>query len=92
MISLPTTLTMEHASSVLRDLAEGISKEPGEVVVIDASALAELDTSAVAALLECRRIAQINGRCIELRNVPPRLADLARLYAVAELIGIPAAV
>ena len=91
MLSLPASLTMERASEALRGLAEGIENEAGPVVVVDASALAELDTSAVATLLECRRVAQTNGRCIELRNVPPRLADLARLYGVAELIGIPAA-
>ena len=90
MLALPASLTVYNASAALRTLAEGISSEAGDVVVIDASALAELDTSAVATLLECRRVAQTNGRCIELRSVPAKLADLARLYGVAELIGVPA--
>jgi phospholipid transport system transporter-binding protein len=57
-----------------------------EAVVIDASPLQQLDSSAIAVLLECRRLAQASGRGFELRAAPPKLASLAQLYGVDELL------
>jgi phospholipid transport system transporter-binding protein len=56
--------------------------------VVDASALAELDSAAVAVLLECRRRAAAAGRPFELIGAPPKLTQLAKLYGVAPLLGL----
>ncbi len=88
MLTLPATLTMAEANAALEALIAGIEAETGAAVTIDASALTQLDTSAVAALIECRRLAMAKGLRFELRGVPQRLADLASLYGVHDLVGI----
>jgi ABC-type transporter Mla MlaB component len=40
-------------------------------------------------LLEFRRECQAGGRQVRIRNLPPRLADLAALYGIAELLSAP---
>ncbi len=76
---------MADARHVLEGLRPRIESDPAPR--IDASALATLDTSAIALLLECRRIAVAAGRQLEIDGVPPKLADLALLYGVAELLS-----
>ncbi len=90
MLTLPATLTIEEAHDTLRALSDGIREATEQTVLIDAAALTQLDTSAVATLLECRRTAQAVGRRIELRNAPARLCSLANLYGVADLIAMRA--
>ena len=58
--------------------------EPGDVV-LDASALTEFDSSALAVLLECRREALAAGKGFSVRGLPARLRQLAGRYGVAEL-------
>jgi phospholipid transport system transporter-binding protein len=87
-LALPASLTVSEAHAVLATLSAGITSDTSATVAIDASALTTLDTAAVATLLECRRVAERLGRRIELQGVPPRLLSLARLYGVADLIGI----
>ena len=55
---------------------------------VDASALQAFDTSAIALLLHGRRLAQAAGRDFDVRGAPPKLAQLAQLYGVAELLGL----
>ena len=50
-------------------------------VVIDATALTRFDSSALAVLIECHRLAKAWGRGFEVANMPPKLAQLASLYA-----------
>ena len=64
-------------------LAETANREP---VVVDAGSLSRFDSSALAVLLACRRQAQVLGRAFYVRDLPPRLRQLAGLYGVAELI------
>ena len=87
-IALPPRVTMNEAHEVLDQLRAAI--EPDAAPRIDASALATLDTSAIALLLECRRIAAAAGKAFAVDGVPSKLADLARLYGVAELLSLPA--
>jgi ABC-type transporter Mla MlaB component len=42
-------------------------------------------------LLQVRRQADADGRSFELRGAPPKLVQLAQLYGVAGLLGLPAA-
>jgi phospholipid transport system transporter-binding protein len=41
----------------------------------------------LAVLLECHRLAQAWGKPFALRNAPPRLASLAKLYGIENLLA-----
>jgi phospholipid transport system transporter-binding protein len=92
MLLLPATLTAAEAKVTLRMLTQALSAEPDGGVVIDASALQEFDSAALAVLLECQRQAQAWGRAFAVRQAPAKLAALAKLYGVdALLLAAPAA-
>ena len=86
MLVLPSDLTYRQASACLRMLVQGLKVLKGPQVVVDASALAVFDTSALAVLLECRRTALFEGRGFMVKALPPALASLAGLYGVQELL------
>ena len=86
MLLLPATITFAEASATQRLLAQALKNEPASGVVVDASNLQHFDSAALAVLLECRRSAQAFGRPFGVRNPPPKLAALARLYGVEELV------
>lgn len=88
MTSLPAVLTLRDAPAVLENLRGAFAAESGDVWRIDAAAVQQLDTSALAVLLECARIAAAGGRRLEITGVPPRLAELARLYGVDGILAI----
>jgi phospholipid transport system transporter-binding protein len=88
MTSLPAILTLRDAPAVLEGLRDALATETGDTWRIDATAVQQLDTSALAVLLECARIAAANGRRLEITGVPPRLSELARLYGVDGLLAI----
>jgi phospholipid transport system transporter-binding protein len=88
MTALPATLTLRDAPAVLETLRGAFALSQGDVWRIDAAPVTQLDTSALAVLLECARIAVAGGRRLEITGVPPRLEELARLYGVEELLGI----
>ena len=86
MLLLPATVTIAEARDTLRMLAQAVPQEPDAEVTVDASGLTRFDTSALAVLLECRRLAQSGGRGFAVRQVPPKLAALAALYGVDVLL------
>lgn len=88
MLTLPATIGLTEANAVMRPLVEAVSREPADRLSIDASGLQQFDSSALAVLLECLRLAEKSGRSFQLSGAPPRLSQLARLYGVAELLGI----
>jgi len=88
MTTLPANLTLREAQGVLDTLRESFGEADADVWRIDAGAVVQLDTSALAVLLECARTAAAGGRRLEILHIPPRLADLARLYDVDELLHI----
>lgn len=91
MLLLPATITAREARDSLRLLAQAIKGEPDSGVVIDASNLRQFDSAALAVLLECHRLAQGWGKGFALRNAPPKLAALATLYGIEELLSSDAA-
>jgi phospholipid transport system transporter-binding protein len=91
MTALPANLTLREAQGVLDTLRDAFGEADADVWQIDAGAVVQLDTSALAVLLECARIAAAGGRRLEILHIPPRLADLARLYDVDELLHIETA-
>lgn len=83
-MKLPATATLAQANELLRQLGD-------DTEVVDASELADFDSSAVALLLEARRRAAARGRALRIEGAPAQLVELARLYGVEELLGLPAA-
>lgn len=92
MLLLPATVTNREARDTLRMLSQGLQKEAGSELVIHAAGLQQFDTAALAVLLECRRLAQAWGKQFVVRDAPPKLAALARLYGVDGLLLGPAEV
>jgi phospholipid transport system transporter-binding protein len=92
MLLLPATLTMNEARDALAMLSQALRREPESEtdVVIDASSLQHFDTAALAVLLECKRLAQAWGKGFSVRHTPAKLAALAKLYGVVELMQLQA--
>jgi phospholipid transport system transporter-binding protein len=76
-------ITMNNATEVL---AESTNRFTGDHVVVDLSAVTEVDSAAVSLLLEWRRAAKRANRRIEFVNLPESLRSLADLYGVSHLI------
>jgi phospholipid transport system transporter-binding protein len=85
---LPTEITHDQASGCLHLLltAARASHPDQGPFVVDAALLTRFDSSALAVLLECRRAVLGAGQPFIVRGMPARLAELARLYGVAELL------
>ncbi|MFM6985880.1 MAG: lipid asymmetry maintenance protein MlaB [Hydrogenophaga sp.] len=83
---LPGRLTLERAVPTLEQLSAALLQTDGVDAVLDGADLGECDSSAVAVLLELRRVLQANGRTLRLCNSPQRLRDLVALYGVQELL------
>ena len=91
-LALPATLTMDEASATLARLQKALASSGGGsgASVLDASALTELDTAALAVLLECKRACAARGQTLGVSAAPDKLVKLAQLYGVAELLALPA--
>ena len=90
MLLLPATLTSREARATLRMLQQVLQSEGSEgPVIVDAGALQQLDSSALAVLLEIERLAVAWGRAFAVRGVPAKLAALAKLYGVDVLLLKP---
>ena len=89
MLKLPATLTHAVASAFSCTAESDMASRPGAVVV-DAGALSQFDSSALAILLECRRQALAARMTFSVQHAPERLVQLAAVYGVAALIfGAP---
>lgn len=88
VLTLPAALTLRDARSAMATLGPAIAAAGESTITVDASALTNLDSASLAVLLQCRRLAEERQRGFEVLNTPTRLVDLAKLYGVAELLGI----
>ena len=87
MLLLPATLTSREARVTLRMLKQALQSEGSEgPVIVEATSLQHLDSSALAVLLEIERLAIAWGRAFVVRGVPAKLAALAKLYGVEQLL------
>lgn len=84
---LPTTLTLNQANAFVLAHAKLIEADVSAQVAVDASALTQFDSSALAALLEMRRQALAAGKSFLVTGQSQRLRDLAGLYGVTPLLG-----
>ena len=90
MLKLPAVLTHSLASGFFQALTKEVASMPHKVIV-DASALSQFDSSALAILLECRRQAMAAGKNFSVQGAPGQLLQLANVYGVAALIPAAAA-
>ncbi len=92
MLMLPAVLTHQQVRDTLRlfqktlDQAQAATGGEALLLTVDGSALQQFDSSALAVLLECQRMAQAKGRAFSVQSLPPKLSDLARLYGVDVLL------
>lgn len=90
-LALPQQLTLRDAKPTLKALVSAMAASGTPAVTMDAAALAQIDTSALAVLLECQREARRQQRTLVVVNAPARLVELAHLYGVQDLLGLPVA-
>jgi phospholipid transport system transporter-binding protein len=86
MLLLPATITNREARDTLRMLSQALQHEPEPTVVVNAGGLQHFDSSALAVLLECRRLAQAWGKAFQIRQAPAKLVALATLYGLDALL------
>jgi phospholipid transport system transporter-binding protein len=86
VLRLPERVTLEDAPATLRMLAQALRRETDAVVTADASGLQRFDSSVLAVLLECRRLAEAAGKDFAVRQPPAKLVELSRLYGVDEAL------
>ena len=88
MLLLPAVLTHTEVRDTLRLFRETLDQASrsngGDAVIltVDGSALGHFDSSALAVLLECQRMAKARGRAFSVKSMPPKLMALAGLYGV----------
>jgi phospholipid transport system transporter-binding protein len=84
--ALPAVLTHAQANASVAAFATHL--KAGRCVSIDASALQQFDSAALAVLLACRRLALEGGQVLQVVGLSTRLQALARLYGVQDLLRI----
>ena len=85
MLTLPAVVTYAQALDTARLLKAKVTSDAAGVV-LNASALTQFDSSALAVLLTCRRDALAADKSFAVFGLPAKLGQLAGLYGVAELI------
>lgn len=84
---LPERLTMTEARATLERLQPVLDRAAGDLV-LDATPLRELDSAALAVLLQAQRTLQARGHRLQLVGAPDKLGHLARMYGVAPLLAL----
>ena len=92
MLMLPAILTHTEVRDILRlfretlDQAAASGGQDAVLLTVDGSALQHFDSSALAVLLECQRMARAKGRAFSVQSLPKRLTELEKLYGVDGLL------
>lgn len=86
-LTLPDTLLHEQANACLVQWVVQLALETKVAVEVDASALVEFDSSALAVLLGLRRVVVAQKGTLQVTGMPARLRQLASLYGVLELLS-----
>ena len=88
-MQLPASVTMAEAAAVHQQVQAALAANAAAAFEVDAAGLRNFDTSALAVLLEAHRGARARGWHFVIQAPPPKLQQLASLYGVAELLGLP---
>jgi len=84
--ALPAQATLATARALEAEADAALAAADAAGLRIDASALQDFDTAAIALLLHVQRAARARGLPLQLAGAPSKLRDLARLYGVEELL------
>jgi phospholipid transport system transporter-binding protein len=85
VLVLPPQLRQAEAKACLRGLLLELPAQDA-VVVVDAGPLLRFDSAALAVLLELRRQSLAIRKTFAVAQMPTRLADLAALYGIGDLL------
>ena len=87
-VALPAQVMQAQAQSVANSLVQLllVRVREGREAVLDASALNQFDSSALAVVLACRRAVMSQGAALHVQGLPARAQALAQVYGVAELL------
>ena len=88
VFALPATLMQAQAQSVADSLVASLTLQldKGGEAVLDASALAQFDSSALAVILACRRAVLARGAQLRITGLPERAQALAKVYGLSALL------
>lgn len=78
-----SSMTVASAKAAL---ADGLARIDAGASAVDCATLTQFDSSALAVLLAWQRAAKARGATLDILNLPPKLASLARAYGVDALI------
>jgi phospholipid transport system transporter-binding protein len=85
--SLPAVLTHAQTSASAQALVTAVKVQPQ--LTIDASALQQFDSSALAVLLAGMREAQALGGQLQVQGLPARARSLVQVYGLTEVLQLP---
>ena len=87
-LALPATLIQAQAQSVADGLVASLlaNLAQGGEAVLDASALTQFDSSALAVVLACRRAVLAQGGQLRVTGLPDRAQALAKVYGLSALL------
>jgi phospholipid transport system transporter-binding protein len=88
VLALPAVASIAQAQALEGEVDAAVAAADADGLQVDASALTEFDTSAIALLLHAQRIARSRALPLQLSGAPTKLHDLARLYGVEELLPL----
>ena len=87
MLVLSPEITHIQARACAQAIRQDMMAASDSHVVLDASQLVRFDSSALAALLQCRREALALGKSFAVDGMTPHLAKLATLYGIEGLLN-----
>ena len=85
--SLPAVLTHAQATSTAQALVAAVQAQPS--LTIDASALQQFDSSALAVLLSGMREALVRGGRLQVQGLPARARSLVQVYGLTDVLQLP---
>ena len=87
-VALPAVVMQAQAQSVADALVKALMANVGQggQAVLDASALTQFDSSALAVVLACRRAVLAKGAQLQIMGLPERAQVLAKVYGLSDLL------
>ncbi|MBU3574552.1 lipid asymmetry maintenance protein MlaB [Polynucleobacter sp. UK-Mo-2m-Kol15] len=81
---LPVSVTQDNVLQLEKDGLLNLAT----LKTVDCINLKDFDSTVLTVLLAWQKKLQADGRQISVQNVPEKLTVLARVYGVAELLGL----
>jgi phospholipid transport system transporter-binding protein len=84
---LPLVVSHENVEEILAAGVKVIEQlSAGSVLTIDCQLLKTFDSSALSVILSLKRVASKRGVIIQLNAIPEKLASLAKVYDLADIV------